>query len=138
MAKARKLFVNLPVRDLKRTTAFFTALGFEFDPNFTDENATCMLIGEDAYAMLLVRPFFEGFVDRQIVDTSTHIGVILAVTCDSREHVDAQAEAAIAAGGKAAKAPQDHGFMYSRDVYDLDGHQWSLFWMDPAAMAPQA
>ena len=135
MATSRKLFVNLAVEDLDRAVRFFTALGFEFDPQFTDETATCMLIGEDAYAMLLVRPRFQDFTKKQVVDASTSTEAILAVTADSREEVDDLAEKALASGATAANDPMELDFMYSRSFNDPDGHLWEVFWMDPAALA---
>ena len=134
MATSRKLFVNLAVEDLDRAVRFFTALGFEFDPQFTDETATCMLIGEDAYAMLLVRPRFQDFTKKQVVDAATSTEAILAVTADSREEVDDLAEKALASGATSANDPLELDFMYSRSFNDPDGHLWEVFWMDPAAL----
>lgn len=132
---ARKLFINLPVEDLDKSVAFFTALGFEFNPQFTDENATCMLIGEDAYAMLLVKPFFATFSSKSIADTSTTAEAIIAVTADSREEVDQLTAKAFAAGATKYNDPQDMGAMYSTSFQDLDGHLWEIMWMDPATVA---
>ena len=134
MATSRKLFVNLADDDLDRAVRFFTALGFEFDPQFTDETATCMLIGEDAYAMLLVRPRFQDFTKKQVVDAATSTEAILAVTADSREEVDDLAEKALASGATPANDPLELDFMYSRSFNDPDGHLWEVFWMDPAAL----
>lgn len=134
---ARKVFVNLAVSDLKKSMAFFAALGFEYNVQFCDENAACMIIGEDAYAMLLTRSFFSGFTDNAICDTSTHTEALIAVSCESRAEVDELVAKAIAAGGRYAVKPQDHGFMYGWSFYDLDGHHWELFWMDPAVAAGQ-
>lgn len=131
---ARKLFVNLPVCDLKRSVDFFTQLGLTFDPRFTDESATCMLIGQDAYAMLLVRDRFLDFTGRDLCDTRTHTEGIFALSCASRAEVDRMAEGARRAGGAPAIKPHDHGFMYERGFYDLDGHHWTVFWMDPEAI----
>lgn len=131
---SRKLFVNLAVRDLERSKAFFSKLGFEFNPQFTDDKAACMIISAEAYAMLLTEPFFRTFTKRQICDTSTHSEGLFALSCDSREEVDELANTAIAAGGTQATDPQDHGFMYVRTFYDLDGHHWELAWMNPEAM----
>jgi len=129
----RMLFLNLPVRDLKRSVAFWTALGFQFNPKFTDENATCMLIGKDAFAMLLVDDYFRTFTKRKIADTSSVSEALFALSCESRDEVERLHEKAIAAGATQAMDPQDHGFMYVRSFYDLDGHHWELMWMDPAA-----
>jgi predicted lactoylglutathione lyase len=129
---ARKLFVNLPVRDLERSKAFFSRLGFEFNPRFTDDKAACMVISEDAYAMLLTTPFFETFTKNRPCDTSSHTEALFALSCASRAEVDAIVEKAVAAGGRKAKEPQDHGFMYGWSFYDPDGHHWEVLWMDPA------
>ena len=130
----RKLFVNLPVRDLKRSVEFFTRLGFSFDPRFTDESATCMLIGEDAYAMLMVQQRFKDFVKRPIADSASATGAIFALTASSRGEVDELMQVVVDAGGSPAADPVDHGFMYVRSFYDLDGHHWELFYMDMSAM----
>ena len=130
----RKLFVNLPVADLEKSVAFFTTLGFTFDERFTDETATCMLIGEDAYAMLLTRSKFEEFATKQIADARTQTEALFAITADTREGVDELADKALAAGATPAKDPSDMGFMYGRSFNDLDGHHWEVFWMDPVAV----
>lgn len=132
----RKLFVNLPVRDLKRSVEFFTRLGFSFNPHFTDETATCMIVSEEAYVMLLVEGRFKDFTRRQICDTRTHTEGLFALSTGSRAEVDALVKAAIAAGGTHAMEPIDHGFMYGWSFYDLDGHHWEVFYMDPAAIPP--
>ena len=130
---SRKLFVNLPVRDLKRSVDFFTELGFAFNPNFTDETATCMIVSDEAYVMLLVRDKFSAFTRKQICDTTSHTEALISLSCASRAEVDDLVNRAIAAGGKHAMEPQDHGFMYGWSFYDPDGHHWELFWMDPEA-----
>jgi len=129
---ARKLFVNLPVRDLKRSVDFFTKLGFRFDADYTDETATCMIVSDEAFAMLLTRERFREFTRKESCDTSSHTEGLFALSCTSREEVDALVETALEAGGKTAMDPQDHGFMYGWSFYDLDGHHWEVFWMDPA------
>lgn len=129
---SRKIFVNLAVRDLKKSMAFFSALGFEFNPKFTDENAACMVLSDDGFVMLLVEPFFRTFTQREPADTTRYSEVLLAVSCDSRDEVNALVEKAIAAGGSHAVDPQDHGFMYAWSFYDIDGHHWEVVWMDPA------
>lgn len=131
--RSRKLFVNLAVRDLKKSTAFFSALGFGFEPKFTDDKAACLIVGEDAFVMLLPEPFFKTFTTRDLCDTSKQTEALLAISCDSREAVDATVKTAVAAGGSHAVAAQDHGFMYGWSFYDLDGHHWEVFWMDPKA-----
>ena len=131
----RKMFVNLPVRDLKRSIEFFTRLGFTFNPRFTDEQGTCMIVGEDAYVMLLVQERFKDFTKKQLCDTSTHTEGLVALSCASRAEVDEMVKTAIAAGGSHAVDPIDHGFMYGWSFYDLDGHHWEVFHMDPQAVA---
>lgn len=129
-----KIFVNLPVESLDRAVGFFTKLGYTFNPQFTDANATCMVISEHIYAMLLVKPFFKSFIKKEISDATKSTEVIIALTVDSREAVDALMEKALAAGAKESKEKMDQGFMYQRSFEDLDGHQWESFWMNPAAV----
>lgn len=135
--QSRKLFVNLPVRDLQRSIEFFTKLGFTFNPQFTDETGTCMIISEEAYVMLLVEARFKDFTRKQICDTATSTEGLFALSAASRAEVDELVNTAIAAGGTHALDPQDHGFMYGWSFYDLDGHHWEVFYMDPAAIPPQ-
>jgi hypothetical protein len=129
----RKVFINLAVRDLAKSMAFFSKLGFEYNPKFTDEKAACMVLSEEAFVMLLAEPFFRTFTKRQVCDTATHSEALLALSCDSRAEVDELVNAALAAGGKPAMDPMDHGFMYGWSFYDLDGHHWEVVWMDPQA-----
>ena len=136
-ATHRKLFVNLAVRDLERSKEFFARLGFTFEPKFTDANAACMILSDEAFVMLLCEPFFSTFTQREICDTSRSTEGLFALSCESREEVDRMVETAIAGGGKHAMSPQDHGFMYGWSFYDLDGHHWEVMWMDPAASQPQ-
>lgn len=131
---ARKLFVNLAVRDLKRSVEFFTKLGFAFDPRFTDENATCMIVGEDAFAMLLVPKFFEGFLRKPACDPGQATEAILSFSVESRAEVDRLSETALASGGTRAADTIEMDFMYNRSFYDPDGHHWEVFWMDPAQL----
>jgi predicted lactoylglutathione lyase len=130
-----KLFVNIPVRDLQRSIEFFEALGFSFNAQFTDATGTCMLVGEDAYFMLLTTERFAGFSKRPVADPRTETSALFALSVDSREAVDEMVRKAVAAGGSHAVDPQDHGFMYGWSFYDLDGHHWEVFWMDPQAIA---
>ncbi len=132
--QARKLFVNIPVSDLQRSIVFFESLGFVFNTQFTDSSGTCMLLGADAYFMLLTTDRFAGFASRPTADAQTTTGALFAISADSRADVDALLSAALAAGGTPAGTPQDHGFMYGQDFYDLDGHHWEVFWMDPTAI----
>lgn len=127
-----KIFVNLPVRDLGRSIAFFKALGFAFNPHFTDETAACMVIGDDIYAMLLTHGKFAAFTPKAIADATEVTEVLTALSVESRAEVDRLVGAALAAGGTEARAPMDHGFMFDRAFNDLDGHIWEIFWMDPA------
>jgi predicted lactoylglutathione lyase len=135
MATPRMIFVNLPVKDLERSMAFFRELGFTFNPQFTDEKAACMVLSEQGFVMLLVEPFFQTFTKRKICDTATHTEALLALSCESREEVDALVKKAVEQGGSPAIDPQDLGFMYSASFYDLDGHHWEVLWMDPNAAA---
>jgi len=130
---ARQIFVNLPVKDLKRSVAFFTTLGFAFDPQFTDENATCMIVGENIFAMLLVESFFKTFTSKEICDARKSTEVLVCLSCDSRAQVDEMVAKAVAGGGTAPTAPKDHGFMYGHGFEDLDGHIWELIHMEPTA-----
>lgn len=131
--KSRKVFINLAVRDLEESKGFFGKLGFTFNPKFTDEKAACMVLSEEAYVMLLSEPFFRGFTKREICNTGTHTEGLFALSAESREEVDALVKTAFEAGGTPAMEPQDHGFMYGWSFYDLDGHHWEVFWMDPKA-----
>jgi predicted lactoylglutathione lyase len=131
----RKLFVNLPVRDLKRSMEFFAKLGFEYNRQFTDDNAACMVVSDEAYFMLLSTPFWGRFTKRAICDTGTHTEALFAISCPSRAEVDELVKKAVAAGGKHAMDPQDHGFMYGWSFYDLDGHHWEVLWMDPSKVS---
>lgn len=133
-ANPRKLFVNIPVADLQRSIEFFESLGFSFNPQFTDATATCMLVGEDAYFMLLTRDRFASFSKRPVGDPRRETNALLAFSVSSRAEVDDVVRRALAAGGTRAAEPQDHGFMYGWSFYDPDGHHWEVFWMDPAAV----
>jgi hypothetical protein len=129
-----KIFVNLPVQNLARSVEFFGKLGYRFDPRFTDENATCMIIGEDIHAMLLVEKRFQEFTPKPIADAKHSTEVLVGLSTDTREEVDRIVHTAFAAGGRRYKEPEDHGFMYGWGFEDLDGHIWEYFWMDPAAV----
>lgn len=131
-----KIFINLPVKDLKKTMEFFSKLGFSYNPLFTDDKAACLILSDQAGVMLLAEPFFKTFTKREICDTSKCTEGLFALECDTRAEVDEMVKTAIAAGGSHAMDPQDHGFMYARSFYDLDGHHWEVFWMDPNAMPP--
>jgi len=128
------LAVNLPVKDLDKSKAFFETLGFSFNPQFTDAKAACMVIGEDNYAMLLTHEKFKQFTKKPIADARKATEVLIAISLDSRTKVDAFVALALKAGATEARPPEDHGFMYGRSIHDLDGHIWEPFWMDPSAV----
>jgi predicted lactoylglutathione lyase len=130
----RKLFVNIPVHDLKKSMDFFSSLGFTFNKQFTDDKAACMVVSDDAYFMLLTEPFFGTFTKKQQADTSRDTESMFALSCESRAEVDELVRKAIDAGGSHAMDPIDHGFMYGWSFYDLDGHHWEVLWMDPNAI----
>lgn len=130
----RKLFVNVPVASVQRSIVFFESLGFGFNPHFTDATATSMLVGADAYFMLLERERFATFTKHPVGDPTASTVALYAVGVESRDAVDAMVRQAVAAGGSHALDPQDHGFMYGWSFLDLDGHHWEVFWMDPSAM----
>ncbi|MFB9328407.1 VOC family protein [Paenibacillus aurantiacus] len=137
--RAQQIFINLPVKDLKRSMAFFGEIGFEFDMNFTDDNAACMAIGENMYAMLLVEDYFRTFVAKDIANAEATAEAIFALSVDSREEVDAVVSQALAAGGKPSSDKADHGFMYQWSFQDVDHHLWEVFYMDMnAAQDPDA
>jgi len=123
----KQIFVNLPIESLPRSVEFFTALGFTFDPKYTDENATCLILGENIFAMLLVKPFFQGFTAKAICDSGQAAEVINAMAVDNREAVDALVAKAVAAGGRASGEAKDYGFMYQHGFEDPDGHLWEVF-----------
>ncbi len=129
-----KIFVNLPVKDLNKSIEFFTKLGFTFNPQFTDENATCMVIGENIFAMLLTEPFFKTFTKKDICDTAKSTEAILAIDAASRKEVDEMVSNAVNAGGLEPKETQDHGWMYGRSFQDIDGHLWEVLYMDVNAL----
>jgi uncharacterized protein len=134
---SRKVFINLPVKDLPRAKEFFTALGFGFNAQFTNDQGACMVVTESIYVMLLREDFFRTFTHKQITDTSASTEVLVCLSCDSRAEVDQLVAKAVAAGGSAPRPVQDHGFMYAHGFEDPDGHTWELVWMDMAATPPQ-
>jgi predicted lactoylglutathione lyase len=125
------MFVNLPVRDLKRSMELFAELGFELEPTFTDDKAACMIVSEHAWVMLLAEPFFRRFTKKEVCDTAGETEALFALSCRSRADVDALARRALAAGAKPAMDPQDRGYLYARSFYDLDGHHWDVLWLNP-------
>lgn len=124
-----QIFVNLPVRDLQKSIEFFGKLGYTFNPQFTDENATCMIISDNIFAMLLVEPYFRSFIEKEVADARKTAEVILALSTDNREAVDALVGKALAAGATEPRPAKDYGFMYQRSYQDLDGHLWEVFHM---------
>ena len=134
MQMAKQIFVNLPIKDLGRSVQFFKKLGFTFNPQFTDENATCMIISDDIFAMLLVEKFFSTFTSKQIADASKNTEVIIAISAESRGKVDEMIANAIQAGGREPRPPQDYGWMYGRSFEDIDGHLWEVLYMDKSKM----
>jgi predicted lactoylglutathione lyase len=130
---ATKIFVNLPIKDIDKSKEFFTKLGFSINPQFTNDKAACVVISEDIYVMILKEEFFKTFIpNKQISDATKSTEVLVALSADSKDDVNKMTDAALAAGGKTARDPEDHGFMYSRAFEDLDGHIWEVFWMDPS------
>lgn len=133
---SRKIFVNLAVEDLDRSIKFFTHLGFRFDPNFSDEHGSGMIVSDEAYVMLLDKEFFKSFIKKELADSTTE--TIIALSAESREQVDELVHKAFAAGGRPANDPIEMDFMYGWSFQDPDGHLWELFYMDPSAMREEA
>ncbi|MGW6130692.1 VOC family protein [Cellulomonas sp. NPDC055163] len=129
------VFVNLPVRDLARSTAFFTALGLGFDPQYTDDRAACLVLGAESFVMMLVDPFFATFTTKPVADATTTTEVIVAFSVASRARVDELVDAALSAGGSPSKPPVEEGGMYSRSFQDPDGHVWEAMFMEQAGAA---
>ncbi|MDP3739580.1 MAG: VOC family protein [Hyphomonadaceae bacterium] len=132
-----KIFVNLPVKDLEKSKAFFVALGWTINKQFTDETAASMVISDDIYAMLLTHQKYNQFTSKKIADTSKTSQVLVALSVDSKADVNRIADAALKAGGRQVNPPQDYGFMQLRSFEDLDGHHWEVLYMDPAHVQPQ-
>jgi predicted lactoylglutathione lyase len=132
-----KIFVNLPVKQLDNAMAFYSAIGFTNNPQFTDETAACMIVSEDIYVMLLTHPKFKQFTPKEISDATKTSEVLNCLSCESRADVDGMVWKAVAAGGSTFSDPQDHGFMYHHSFQDPDGHIWEVMWMDPAALQKQ-
>ena len=125
-----KIFVNLPVKDLDKSIEFFTELGFTFNPDFTDETATCMIVSEDIFVMLLTHGKFKTFTPKEICDATKSTEVLVCLSSEGREEVDEMVRNAVAGGGTTYNEPQDHGFMYAHGFQDLDGHIWELISME--------
>ncbi|RYY56648.1 MAG: glyoxalase/bleomycin resistance/extradiol dioxygenase family protein [Chitinophagaceae bacterium] len=131
---AKQMFINLPVKDLAKSRVFFEALGYQFNPHFSDDTAACLVLGDTIYAMLLTEPKFSSFTKKPISDAGKATEVIIALDCQSRAEVDDIISKAVAAGGSIYRDADDHGFMYGHSFADLDGHQWEFFYMDPEAI----
>ena len=131
---ASKIFINLAVKDLKKSIDFFTTLGFSFNPQFTDASATCMIIGENIFVMLVTEQRFKDFTKKEICNANKNTEVLLAMDAESKEKVDEMVKNAVDAGGSIYMEPQDHGWMYGHSFADLDGHQWEIFYMDESAI----
>ncbi|HEY7078579.1 MAG TPA: VOC family protein [Nitrososphaeraceae archaeon] len=129
-----KIFVNLPVKELNKAKEFFTKLDFKFNPQFTNENAACMIVGENIFVMLLVEKFFKIFTKKEICDTTKNTEAIVALSADSKEKVDETINKAIESGGIESREPQDHGWMYGRSFEDIDRHIWEIIYMDENAI----
>ncbi len=129
---ATQIFVNLAVKDLPKSKAFFSALGYSFNLQFTNDDAACMVISDTIYTMLLTEPFFKGFTSKELVDAKKSTEAIVCLSAESRAAVDEIVSKAVAAGGRIYNEPQDHGFMYCHGFEDLDGHQWEFAYMDPS------
>jgi len=133
-----KIFLNLPVKDLKRAMAFYEALGWHFNPQFTDDTAACLVISEDIYVMLLTHAKFAGFTAKQIADTAKTAQVLICISRESKDGVHQLVDAAVKAGATEPRPATDMGFMILRTFEDLDGHIWEVMHMDPAFVQPQA
>jgi predicted lactoylglutathione lyase len=131
----KQIYVNLAVGDLERSKAFFSTLGFDFEPQFTNAQAACLILGENLYAMLLVKELFKYFTRKSLCNPKESTEALVGLSCDSRGEVDALVARALAAGGAVPRAPQDYGFMYGHGFEDIDGHIWELIYMDPNAQA---
>lgn len=131
---SKQIFVNLPVKDLEASKAFFGRVGFEFNLNFTDDKAACMVVGENIFVMLLQEEFFKGFTTKDIANAAVTTEVLVSIAADSKEDVQAIVDRAFAAGAKPSIDPVDHGFMYQAGFQDLDGHMWEVMYMDPSTL----
>jgi predicted lactoylglutathione lyase len=129
-----QIFVNLPVKDLERSKGFFATLGFTFNPQFTNEQAACMVVSDAIFVMLVVEKFFKTFTQKTVADATKTTEVLVCLSCESRAKVDELVKKAVAAGGMSPRAPQDHGFMYGHGFEDLDGHIWELMYMEPGGV----
>jgi predicted lactoylglutathione lyase len=132
--KSKNIFINLPVKDLNKSTDFFQALGFEFNPQFSDESTACMIVSDNIFVLIMVEERFKEFSKKEIVDATTSSEAIFCLSAESRDQVDEVVNKALASGGKSSNDPQDHGFMYGWSFQDLDGHIWEVVYMDESAI----
>lgn len=131
---ATKVFINLPVKNLEASMQFFTALGYTFNPQFTDEKAACMVISDSIYAMMLQEDYFKTFTKKPVSDAKKATEVLIALDAASKEEVEQLVAKAKQAGGNIYNEPQDYGWMYQHSFEDLDGHQWEIAYMDMSKM----
>ncbi len=134
---SNKIFINLPVKDLNRSKDFFTSLGFSFNPQFTDEKAACLVIGENIFSMLITEPFFKTFTKKEISDAKNTTEVLIAIDVESKDKVKEMVSKAVEAGGSTYMDPKDHGWMFYHSFADLDGHQWEVMYMDESKIPQQ-
>ncbi len=134
MSKPKMIFVNLPVQELKKSIDFFAKLGFSFNPQFTDDSATCMIVSDTIFVMLLTHEKFGTFTPKPICDAKRNTEVLVCLSCENAQEMDDLVRKAVAAGGSTYNEPQDHGFMYAHGFQDLDGHIWEVMSMDPSAV----
>lgn len=127
---AKRLFVNLPIKEVKRTRHFFESLGFEFNPQFSDNKALCLILGENFFGMLLEDEYFKTFIKKPISNAKEDTEVLLLLQLDTKEEVHRMVDKAIELGAHEYNPPSDNGFMFQRVFEDLDGHQWEIAWMD--------
>ena len=136
---SKMIFVNLPVRDLKASTAFYSALGGVLNPQFSGEKSSCMMLSDTIFVMLLTHEHYRQFTQRPIGDARRQSQALIALSAESRDAVSATVEKAASAGGRADPNPaQDHGFMFGRSFEDPDGNVWEIMWMDPASLGQKA
>lgn len=131
---SQKVFINLPVKDLKKSMDFFTGLGYTFNPQFTDETAACMVISEDIFSMLLTHDKFKEFISTEIADAHKITEVLTSLSAESKDKVNELVDKAVKLGAKEHRDPSDYGFMFIRSFKDLDGHVWEIAWMDPTSI----
>lgn len=134
---AKQIFINLPVKDLNRSMEFYSKLGYTFNPQFTDEKAACMLVGENIFCMLVVESYFSTFTEKEIIDAHKQVETLIALSAEDRAEVDDHISKVAEAGGKVLDKTQDYGWMYYRAYQDLDGHHWEIVYMDPKGPSEQ-